>query len=63
MIRGILSSNPVLALFDPNKSSELIADESPYGLSGILIQRDENLDPKVISYVSRSLSNVDRRYS
>ena len=56
-------NNPVLAFFNPIKGSELIVDASPYGLSGILIQCDENLDPKVISYASRSLSNVERRYS
>ena len=32
-------------------------------MSGILIQRDENLDPEVISYASGSLSKVERRYS
>ena len=63
VIKGILASNPVLAFFDRNKSSELIVDASPYGLSGILIQRDENLDPKVISYAGRLLSNVEHRYS
>ena len=62
VIKGILASNPVLAFFDPSKSSELIVDASRYGLSGILIHSDENLNPKVISYASRSLSNVERRY-
>ena len=60
VIKGIVVSNLVLAFFDTKKSSELIVDASPYGLSGILIQRDKNLDPKVISYASRSLSNVER---
>ena len=36
MIKGILSSNHVLAFFNPNKSYKLIVDASLCGLSGIL---------------------------
>ena len=35
IIKGFLASNPALAFFDSNKSSELIVDASPYGSSGI----------------------------
>lgn len=43
-------------------SMRIIADASPVGLSSVLTQLQENFW-KVIAYTSRSLSDVERRYS
>ena len=43
---------------DPRKQTEIIVDASPVGLSGLLTQ-----EGKVLSYASRALSDVERRYS
>ena len=39
----------------------MAADESPFGLGAALIQDQED-GPRVISYASRSLSDVESRY-
>ena len=57
-LKDNLISPSVMAFFDPNKESTIIADASPVGLGAVLCQED-----KTIAYASRSLSDVERRYS
>lgn len=46
------------------KETEVVTDASPYGLSAIRTQTTPGKDDsKVIAYVSRSLTPVERRYS
>ena len=53
-----LTSDDVMAYFDPRKKTVLIVDASPVGLGAMLTQ-----DGKVIAYASKALSSVERRYS
>lgn len=53
-----LTNTSTMTYFDPNKSSEVFVDASPLGLGAILTQNG-----KVVSYASRALSDVERRYS
>ena len=55
-----LTSNEVMAYFDPSKKSILLVDASanPVGLGAVLTQGG-----KVISYASKALSSVARQYS
>ena len=63
-IKHILTSDATVAYFDPYKETELTTDASPVGLSAILCQRTPGQnDRRVIAYVSRALSDVERRYS
>lgn len=63
-LRDILTSHPVVAYFDPHKSTTVIVDASPSGLGAIITQRaDPDIAPQVVAYASRSLSDVERRYS
>ena len=52
-----LTSDDVMAYFDPRKKTVLIVDASPVGLGAILTQ-----DGKVIAYASKALSSVEKRY-
>ena len=53
-----------MAYFDPSKETELVTDASPSGLSAILIQKPIGEDNRrVVAYASRTLTNVERRYS
>jgi hypothetical protein len=47
-----------MAYFDPNKDTVLIVDASPVGLAALLTQ-----DNKITAYASRSLTDVEFRYS
>lgn len=57
-LKSELIGSRVMTYFDPRKKTEIIADASPVGLGGMLMQ-----DGKVISYASRALSEVEKRYS
>ena len=63
-IKELLTSATVMAYFYPSKETELITNASPIGLSAILMQRSSaSGDRRVVAYVSRALSPVERRYS
>ena len=53
-----LTSDEVMAYFDPSKKSILLVDASPVGLGAVLTQGG-----RVISYASKALLSVERRYS
>ncbi len=57
-LKDRLTSNSVMRYFDPQKELTIIVDASPVGLGGILTQ-----DNYVLSYASRSLTEVESRYS
>ena len=62
-IKDLLTSAKVMACFDPKKDTELATDASPIGLSAILVQRTPGSeDRRVVSYISRTLTPVERRY-
>ena len=57
-LKEALSSEPVLALFDPNAKCELHTDASGVGIAAILYQNNHP-----IGYYSRRLSDAETRYS
>ena len=57
-----LSSAETLGYFDKDAKTLIIADASPVGLGAILIQEQQGRE-RVISYASKSLSAVEKRYS
>lgn len=52
-----------MSYFYPGRETELIVDASPVGLGAILCQKDEKGVTYMVAYASRSLSDVERRYS
>ncbi len=63
-IKRLLTSNTIMAYFDQQKETELITDASPVALSAILFQKTPRQNNrKVVAYTSRSLSDVESRYS
>lgn len=61
-IKVRLTEKRSLAYFDPEGKSQVIADASPVALGAVLIQSTKD-GPRVISYASKSLSDVETRYS
>ena len=54
-----LTTDEVMAYFDPHKKTVLFVDASPVGLGAMLTQSGK----VIISYPSKALSSVERRYS
>ena len=57
-LKETLTGDKVMTYFDPGKKTEIVVDASPVGLGGILMQ-----EGNVVSYASRTLSEVEARYS
>lgn len=56
-----LTSNPLLAIFDPDLPTELHTDASAIGYGGILIQKCNGLT-HVIGYYSKRTTPVEANY-
>lgn len=61
-LKEALSSADTLGFFDPKAKTQVITDASPVGVAAVLVQK-QAAGPRVISYASRGLSDVERRYS
>ena len=57
-----LAKAETLGYFDTNAKTKLVTDASPVGLGAVLTQEKNGVD-RVICYASRSLSEVEKRYS
>ncbi|CAB4008646.1 hypothetical protein BSL78_21779 [Paramuricea clavata] len=57
-LKDLLTSDTVLAYFNPHKEATIIVDDSPVGLGAIFCQ-----DQRIVAYASRSLTPVEQRYS
>lgn len=62
-LKDLLASLPTLSYFDPKLRTRLVADASPVALGAVLLQFNKKEEPQVISFASKSLSSVERRYS
>lgn len=64
-IKQELSSDTVLALYDPKAPTKVSADASSYGLGAVLLQRSQGEDDKwkPVAYASRAMSSTEQRYA
>lgn len=60
-LKTILTSRPVLALYDHNAETEVHTDASSKGIAGILLQR-HNTEMKPVAYFSRKASKEESVY-
>lgn len=61
-LKDRVSCAETLGYFDLNAKTQVVADASPVGLGGVLVQ-EKNGQRRIICYASRSLSDVEKRYS
>ena len=61
-LKAALTSDCVMAHYDPEAPTQLRVDASPVGLGAMLTQT-QNGTTRPIAYASRTLSDVERRYS
>ena len=62
-LKDILASEPVLCHPDFSKEFKIETDSSEYGLSGILLQKDDDEQDRVVAYMSASLNRSQRNYA
>ena len=62
-IKTSVCTTPILALYDPNYSTELSADASSYGLGAVLTQQQPGGEYRPVAYISRALSATEQRYA
>jgi len=61
-VKQMITSTKCLAFFDNDAPTRLVCDASPTGLGAVLLQCKDNVW-RAISYASRRLTDVERRYS
>ena len=62
-LKELLASAKTLAYYDKEAETQVIVDASPVGLGAILSQRQRDGNFRPVSYASRTLTDVERRYS
>ena len=59
----MLTSAPVLALFDPNLETTLSANASSHGIGAVLLQKQANGEKKPVAYKFRARTPTEQRYA
>jgi hypothetical protein len=63
VIKQVIITAPVLALYDAAKPKIVSADSSSYGLGSVLLQQQPDKSWRPVTYAPRSLKEVERRYA
>lgn len=61
-IKGALTSEPVLAIYNPKLETCLHTDASSHGVGGILFQRQSDDTLKPVAYFSKQNSTAEQKY-
>lgn len=63
-LKEMISDIRTLQFFDNTLRTRIIADASPVALGAVLVQFEDlhNINPRIISYASKSLSDTEKRY-
>ena len=61
-LKNQLANALMMAFYDKEASAEVVTGASPVGLGGILVQEKQGVK-RAVAFASRSLSDVERRYS
>lgn len=61
-VKELLSSRPLLSLYNPQAETQVHTDASKYGLAGILLQRNSDGVWQPISYFSRKTTKDEQNY-
>ena len=62
LLKEKITNADVLAYYDKDRKTKVIVDASPLGLGAVLVQQHPEGD-RVVAYASRSLTDVEKRYS
>ena len=62
-IKRQLVSTPVLAIYDPQLQTKVIADASSYGIGAVMVQKHLEGTWKPVAFISRALSSTEEKYA
>ena len=62
-VKQAIMADCLMAYYDPQKKTVLTVDASPYGLGAILSNIDQDSTTRHVAYASRSLTEVEQKYS
>lgn len=62
-LKTLLTTTPILAIYNTNYKTRVSADASSYGIGGVLEQQQTDGTWKPVIYCSKSLSDVQKRYA
>lgn len=62
-VEEVLTTSPVLTLFDPNLKTIISTDASSFGLGDVLLQKQRTGELQSVAYVSRAMTPTERRYT
>ena len=62
-IKRQLVSTPVLAIYDPQLQTKVIADAFPYGIGAVMVQKHLEGTWKLVAFISRELSSTEEKYA
>lgn len=61
-IKQAVSNTDYLGYYDPRDRCTVIADASPTGLGAVLLQHDKYSNTRIISFASKTLTDLERKY-
>lgn len=62
VIKQAVGNTKYLGFFDRNDKTKLIVDASPDGLGAVLLQESKEGQNRIISFASKSLTDLERKY-
>ena len=62
-LKSLLTSSETLAYYNPGAKTEIITDASPVGLGAMIAQQQPDGSFQPVCYASRTLTEVEQRYS
>ena len=62
-VKDTIMANCLMAYYDLQQKTTLTVDASPYGLEAILSNVDKDGTARHVAYASRSLTEVEQKYS
>lgn len=61
-LKSVLTTRPVLALYDPKRETQVHTDASKHGVAGILLQKGDDGLLKPVSFFSRKTTPDEQKY-
>lgn len=62
ILKSVLTSDPVLTIYHPERETQVHTDASKLGLGAVLLQKQPDGETRVVAYASRQTAATEERY-